>query len=203
MSKKIEERYINPIAYLSSYVQILKITVMALVIILLILSFSIYKLSAKQQIVVGLDQNNMPVPMEIKSEEIGNLINYKQFISYFLVTLYSWDNNTYISTIRSVVPMMADTTKDQYLKILQEKKYLDVFKEQKITSVIKIIRIKEDTIIKYKSGFQIKVEATKIRLVDFIEREQIVEFTIGFRPCRPSQDNIWGLEIFELYERLL
>lgn len=203
MSKKIEERYINPIAYLSSYVQILKITVMALVIILLILSFSIYKLSAKQQIVVGLDQNNMPVPMEIKSEEIGNLINYKQFISYFLVTLYSWDNNTYISTIRSVVPMMADTTKDQYLKILQEKKYLDVFKEQKITSVIKIIRIKEDTIIKYKSGFQIKVEATKIRLVDFIERKQIVEFTIGFRPCRPSQDNIWGLEIFELYERLL
>jgi len=198
---RLFKKFVNPLADLSNAYQTLKIICFILVILLGVLTYSFFQLSNREQIVVGIDGSGIPVPMEVKEENIENLINYKQFITYLLNCLYNWNSETYIDQIKKALPLMADDIQKDYLMEVEEGGYIDTINHYKITSSIQIRRFLEDTAREYKDGFIIEIIAVKLRVTDFIDRTSTVKVSIAFRPTDISNENIWGLEMFELKEQ--
>jgi hypothetical protein len=198
---RLFKKFVNPLADLSNAYQTLKVICFILLIFLGVLTYSFFQLSRREQIVVGIDNNGMPVPMEVKQVGIENLINYKQFITYLLNCLYNWNNETYIEQIRRALPLLAEDIRKEYLSEVEEGGYIDTIRQYKIISSIQIKRFLEDTARTYKDGFIIDVEAIKLRVTDFIDRTSTVRISVAFRPTNFTPDNIWGLEVFEIVER--
>lgn len=165
-----------------------------------VLTYSFFRLANKEQIVVGIDKNGMPIPMEVKNQDIENLINYRQFITYLLNRLYDWNNETYVAQIQKALPLMAEDIRSDYLKEVEEGGYIETINKYEMTSSIQIRKFLEDSAREYKDGYIIDVETVKLRITDFIDRSSIVRISVAFRPTTISSDNIWGLEVFELEE---
>jgi|GEM_PF-2393358 len=197
---RLFEKFTNPLANLSTAYQTLKIVTFILLVVVIGLTVSLIITLNKEQIVVGVNKQGVPIPMEIKDKRVENMINYKQFITYFLNSVYDWNSDTYIDQIEKALPLMAEDIRGDYIQEMKKGGYIETIKKNQITSSIQVKKILTDKAKKYKDGYLVKVQAVKLRVTDFIDRTSPVKIKIAFRPVDISSKNIWGLEVFEIKE---
>lgn len=179
----------------------LKITTIILLITNIIFGIAYMKLAGKQQVVVGVNNNGIPEEVVYKGSNISNVVNHKQFLTHILNMVYDWNKDNYKSNIEKATPYMSKSLTANYLEEIQRGGFIDQVIEYEMTSSLTIQSINDDSLVKYKDGYKITVNALKLRITDFIDRTIPVEIDIAFRPVEVSKNNLWGLEIFELKER--
>lgn len=179
----------------------LKITTVILLITNIIFGIAYMRLAGKQQVVVGINQDGIPQNVVYKGSNISNLVNHKQFITHFLNLIYDWNKDNYKENIERATDYMNRSLTSNYLDEIDRGGFIEQVQEYEMTSSLTIQQIKDDSLIQYKDGYQITVNAMKLRITDFIDRSIPVEIDIAFRPTEVSKNNIWGLEIFEIKER--
>lgn len=179
----------------------LKITTIILLITNITLGVAYMKLSAKQQVVVGINEKGIPQNVVYKGSNISNLVNHKQFLTQFLNLVYDWNKENYKQNIERATNFMNKNLTANYLDEIKRGGFIEQVEEYEMTSSLTIQSINEDSLKQYQDGYIITVNAMKLRITDFIDRSIPVEIDIAFRPTDITKNNIWGLEIFEIKER--
>ena len=195
--------YHTSLGFLSKMNSTLTLVVSISLILNLLLSLSLVMSIKKKQIVVSIDNQGLPVPMQITNQNLQNLINWRQFLETFVQKMYSWNSSTYVEQIRSALPLMANDMREEYFTQIEKNDVIQTITDGKITSVIQIKNLESTSVTKYKEGYMAEVEGIKLRVVDFVTRETPVKLQIAFRPVSLSGDNIWGFEVFEFHEENL
>ena len=165
----------------------------------LILISTLHVIAREKTKIVGIDEQGMPYKMKEINDNLKNLTNRKRFVEYFIEKLYHWNKDTYIRNVKTIIPLMANDIRGTYINMIDTNSYSKKVDEDNIQSLIDVEPINSE-FKPYKEGYTIEVVATKIRIVEFIKRETIVKFIVSIRPCNYTEDNIWGLEVFEFSE---
>ncbi len=198
---KLISKFINPQADLNVAYQTAKFSAIASFIFNIILSLCLIIVSASKEKIIGIDQQGIPYPVEVINQKLSDLISFRQFLSFFLTTLYSWHPDTYEDQMNSILAFMSPELKSEYRKYIAESDLINKIKRNKVSSVISIKNINTDTLEVYQDGYRIRIEAIKANITSLKdELVQPVEFTIAFRKISPSKYNLWGFEVFELKE---
>lgn len=184
----------------------LKISTVVLLIsnLVLVIAFGVayFNLSKKQQVVVGINQDGIPTENVVyKGSNMANLVNHKQFLTQLLNLVYDWNKDNYKKNIEKATNYMSSNLSNNYLDEIERGGFIEQVQEYEMTSSLTIQSINEDSLVEYKNGYMITVNALKLRITDFIDRSIPVEIDIAFRPTEITNSNIWGLEIFEIKER--
>lgn len=197
---KIENEYIGRNVILSKHNQHLIILTIALAISLLLSLIICFFVAIKKEMVVGIDKMGLAVPLEVQKESIANLIDYKIFITTFLTRIFEWNSQTYINQIKLALPLMAEDIRSEFLQKIKDSQLLKDIEENRIVSTIQLQPIPNE-LIKFKDGYQVEIDAIKIRITDYsVDRTEAVKLVVGFRKCRLTKDNFYGLEVFYLSE---
>lgn len=196
----IENDYVGRDVILSKNNQLLTILTIALAIALLISLILNFIIASKKEMVVGVDKMGLAVPLEIQKESVANLIDYKIFLTTFLTRIYEWNSETYINQIRLALPLMAEDIRFEFLQKIKDSQLTKDIEENRIVSTIQLQPV-PDGLVKYKDGFQVEIDAIKIRITDYaVDRTEAIRLVVGFRKCRLTKDNFYGLEVFYLSE---
>lgn len=182
-----------------------KIIVFSLIILLLIESIALVILINRKPRVVVVSSEGIPLPNKVTDKELTNLINTKQFILFFLNQLYDYNKDNYVEKIKGAFPLMSKSLQEQYLNEIETGGYIEQVNKYEITSSLTVKRITDSDIKKLQDnkGYLVKVNATKLKVTDFIDRNIDVNIEIGYRPAKFTKDNIWGLEVFYIKEENL
>ena len=200
--KKILKWLAHPFADLNSAVQILRLTSLVLAVIAIILGVCLSQALSRQQLIVGVDPKGEAVPLRILQGRYENLINYQQFLKDFLDRIYSWDSESYKSQIESAMALMAPATQDDYLKAWKSSALPELVEKGDLVSAIQVKFINREQIKPLDSGgWEIQVDAIKFRLIGFKLRNKPTHFTIQFKTCPLSVNNIWGFQVIGLKEQ--
>lgn len=179
----------------------LKITTIILLLTNITLGVAYMRLSAKQQVVVGINEEGIPQNTIYKGSNISNLVNQKQFMTHTLNLIYDWNKDNYRKNIEKATNFMSNDLKNNYLEEIKRGGFIEQVEEYEMTSSLTIQSIDDDSLEKYKDGYKITISAVKLRITDFIDRTIPVEIDVAFRPVKVDNNNLWGLEIFEIKER--
>lgn len=198
------KKLINPQADLNFAFQITKLFSIASFILNICLIICLMVVATSKEKIIGIDNQGIPYPVEVINEKLSDIISYRQFLSFFITTLYSWHPDTYEQQMTDILPFMSNDLRAEYRKFISQSNLINKVKENNVASVIKINNIKTDTLETYSDGYFIKIDAVKVNFNNLKEEvPEPVEFSIAFRKVAPSERNIWGFEIFELLERKL
>lgn len=188
--------------------KVLVISVITLLLSNAVLAVMLYISFNKKATIVALTPDMTPVPTEVKKGTLGKMVDYEKFIRIFLNQIYDWDHNSYKEQIKKVLPIMSGEAREDYLAEIEGGGYIEQVKEYKLTSSL-VIRTVED-LRSYKDGYRITVQGEKILVKDFSgdeddfvfsDNKTEVKIDVAFRVDDISEDNYWGLEIFEIKER--
>ena len=180
--------------------QVMKIGFYVLLIVVLLLSIGVFKLSkeVKNIKVVALDEDRMPYPMEEKPKNISNLINYKTFIHYALDSIHSWHPKTIDRQLVKLKPITTDEAWESLIKEIKAEKLRTRVKENDITSVIEIYDYSDPKPYKDTDQFMMTITAFRIREIRDVHYENTLnkmKINIRFKRVNSTKDNFWGLKI--------
>lgn len=197
MSIKEKVKHSNDIL---SVIHLYKFIITILLIIIILLSGALFYSLKKQQLVVSVDNEKFSETLPVISNNMGNLVAYKQFITTFLNLLYCWDYETRSENIKQATYYMTNSAIKDYQEELVEKgRSAEDVEEYKLTNVLTRIQIIDVQTIK-KGEYQAKIRGLKLKIHDFIARPIPVEITLGFKLADISKYNYWGLEIYKFKE---
>lgn len=199
--------YVSSLANLNFMVQALKYTVITLLITVIVLFICLIKTINRQQLFLGIDDSGIPVPLKIIDNHAINLINYQQFLIDFLSRAYCWTPETFQTQIYSAYPLLDDQAKIFFEKELKKNKTYELVSQQSITNMLVVRYIDINSIRPTDEGWLINVDAVKLRLIEMKDSQGIfsskpipVKFTIGFKTCSLTPENIWGFKVYYLNE---
>ena len=188
-----------------------KILIISVIILLIsnsILSIMLYRTINKKATIVALRSDMTPIPTEVKKGTLGKMVDYEKFVRIFLNQIYDWDHKNYKEQIEKALPMMSGEARKDYLHEINRGGYIEQVRDYKLTSSLVIRNI--DSLRGYKDGYQITVQGEKILVKDFTgendnpvfsDNKSEVKIDVAFRVTEISEENYWGLEIFEIKER--
>lgn len=207
MNKKIKD-FTGQFADLNYSIQLFKYAFFFMVICNLVLCMCLIKAINRQQLIIGIDEEKGPVPVKIIDEKYDNLVYYQQFLTDFLERAYCWTPETFENQISSVLPLIDDTSQDEFLTELRTKNAQNKIMTQELTNILVVKYIDVDSILPTEEGWLINVDAIKLRLTEvnstkgvFSTKPLPVRFTIGFKTAPLSRENIWGFKVYLLDEQ--
>jgi len=195
---KVIENFVNPIACLSSANNVLKLITFILLVIIIILSISLYVVSSKNQIVVAIN-DSLPISLNIIDDSIANLINYKQFVIHFLSCLYNWNPDTFYDQTIKATNLMGNNIRKDYIALATDKAYITNIINYRITNAFQVSRMDEKSVIS-SNVFKLVVYGTKLRITEFIDRTTEVAIVLTIKTIPATKNNIWGLEVIGIEE---
>lgn len=201
------KKFLNTISSLSSAVQIMKLSILVLFLVVVLLSISLVRAINRQQVFIIVDEDGKAIPTEIIEENAMNVINYKQFITDFLERAYCWTPSTFERQVKSAMPLMDENAQRFFEKELRENKVYDLVAKNFVSNILIVKYIDSNSIVPTEYGWMINVDALKLRIIEIENTQGIfstkpvpVRFTIGFKTCPLSPDNIWGFKVCYLEE---
>lgn len=195
------KKLINPQADLNVAYQTAKFFGLGSFILNIVLALCLIVVSASKEKIIGIDEQGIPYPVEIINQKLSDIISFRQFLSFFITTLYSWQPDTYEAQMNDILTFMSDELRSEYHKYIIQSDLVNKVKKNKVTSVIRINNINIDTLEAYDDGYKIEIDAVKTNIA--VLKEEIIQpvrFTVAFRKIAPSKKNYWGFEVFELKE---
>lgn len=198
-NRRIRNNIATPFASLAASYQLLKFITIFLIIVVLTLSISLYLSISKRSIIVGVAADGVPLNLEIVSDSVINVVNYKQFVTHFLNCVYNWNPATVNDQISRSIAFMSRDLKAKYIAMLNDKSYMENLLDYNITNVFQIQKI-DDRVVGNKGIFTVTVWGTRLRVTEFIDRTVPLKVHIKIRPVALTKENVWGLEVIELIE---
>ena len=198
--RKLLNGFINPMADMVTAIKLYQLGIIVLGIIALIEGICLYKALSRQQLIVQVDPKGQVIPLEIQEGHPENYINYQQFLKDYLYRIYCWNKDSYKSQVSSALPLMEGNLQRQFIQEIKEKQIYDTVVANEVTSVLTNIRFDRESIEPLDVGWRIKAEAIKLRMPGPKQRAMPVRYTISFKTCPLSEDNIYGFMVFELIE---
>ena len=202
MSDKVKETLKDNSKYKSLSIGI-KLVLFLMFIIIVLQSFTVYSLLNNESQIVGITEKGIPIKLKKKDREMSNLINIEQFMRHFTNLIYDWNYKTYEENIEKATSLMSNDLKEQFLSEIKKGGYIEQVKDYKITSSFTIRQVDVKNIKNYKNGYKVIIKGYKLEITDFIDRKKPMQIEIGFKTTDISNNNIWGLEVFEIKERRL
>lgn len=204
---KGQREFISDFSNLNTTIQVLKGTVIILLIVVVLLSLSLIVIIGKQQVFIKVDDGKA-IPAEILDGNALNLISYTQFLTDFLERAYCWTPATFHSQIQSALPLMTEEARLYFEKELAKNRTYDIISKNRITNILIVKYIDIDSVVPTEDGWLINVDALKLRIIEventqgvFSSKPVPVRFTIGFKTCPLSRENIWGFKVYYLEEQ--
>lgn len=199
--EKIKTHILDPKAVSFSALQTYKLLVIILAFTVTVLGGVVYQLSAKEQLVVKVDDQGIPEPLKIqKDKQVTDFVSMPLFIRTYLDYLYNWDQRTYSLKCSLILPLMAPDIRKEFQEEQNKNNYLEAIQKTDTISSITVLSV-IDKIIPYQDGYITEVKAVKTRIMNQkIDSEVLSTFQIAYRKVTPTPDNIWGYQVFMISE---
>jgi hypothetical protein len=105
------------------------------------------------------------------------------------------------------MPLMEEQAQRFFEQELKQNKTFDLIVQNSIANILVVKYIDKNSLQPTEEGWTINVDAIKLRLIEIGNAEGIfsskpipVRFTVGFKTCPLSADNIWGFKVYYLDE---
>lgn len=203
MSSKIEKK-LSQNKNKQFFLLFLKITNIALLVAILILSFSYVKLSQQKLAVIGVNANNEPLQEGVityKGSNMGNIVNKEQFLKTVINLLFNYNKDTYEMNLNQALQYMNREVAENYMKEIEIKGFKERVKDLELRSFATVKRINWNEEREYKDGRLVTADVIIVEGKNLDENTIYKKIDIAYRTTEYSRNNIWGLEIIKMDER--